>query len=74
MHLAAAGLIAAEFDAMAQAFEHGDDGFSGLGEKRVVIAGDEGKWSLWKRSPNIIALGGVLSSERTGTAPPRARG
>ena len=41
VHLAAAGLRLAEFDGVAQAFEHGYDGPSGSREERVVVAGDE---------------------------------
>lgn len=41
VHLPAAGLGFAELDGVAEAFEDGNDGFSGLGEESVVVAGDE---------------------------------
>src|SRR5579863_8502550 len=41
MHLPAAGLGGAEFHRVAQTFEHAHHRLAGLGEERVVIAGDE---------------------------------
>ena len=41
VHLATTGLGGAEFDGVAEAFEDGNDGLAGLGEKGVVIAGNE---------------------------------
>ena len=41
VHLAAAGLLPRKIDGVAEAFEHADYGFAGLGEEGVVVAGDE---------------------------------
>jgi hypothetical protein len=41
VHLAAAGLFDGEIDGVAQAFEQARNGDAGLGEQRVVVAGDE---------------------------------
>ena len=41
VHLAAAGLGEGEVEGVAEAFEDARDGDTGLGEERVVIAGDE---------------------------------
>ena len=41
VHLAAAGLGLTELDGVAEAFEDGDDGFTGFGEESVVVAGNE---------------------------------
>jgi hypothetical protein len=41
VHLSATGLGFAELDGVTEALEDGDDGFSGVGEESVVVAGDE---------------------------------
>ncbi len=41
VHLAAAGLLQRELDAVAEAFQHLHDGPAGVGEHQVVDAGDE---------------------------------
>ena len=41
VHLAAAGLLGAELDFVAEAFEDAYDGFACLGKESVVVAGDE---------------------------------
>jgi len=41
VHLAAASLLGAELDFVAEAFENANDGFACLGEEGVVITGNE---------------------------------